>query len=81
MVKQLREHPLNIQGANVPGGALRDSAFVQPQERIASLQQAKDSNQCKNPTGYLKKALIEGWQLQKLQYLAPLNATPHRPHR
>jgi predicted transcriptional regulator len=46
---------------------------------IASLQEAKDSNQCKNPTGYLKKALIEGWMPEKQQYLVPLNATTKSP--
>lgn len=61
VVKQLREHPENIQSA------------------LASLQEAKDMNQCKNPTGYLKKALIEGWMPEKQQYLAPLNATTKSP--
>jgi hypothetical protein len=49
------------------------------QSAIASLQEAKDTNQCKNPTGYLKKALIEGWMPEKQQYLAPLNATTKSP--
>jgi hypothetical protein len=61
VVKQLREHPENIQSA------------------IASLQEAKDTNQCKNPTGYLKKALIEGWMPEKQQYLVPLNASVKSP--
>ncbi len=49
------------------------------QSAIASLQEAKDTNQCKNPTGYLKKALIEGWMPEKQQYLAPLNASTKSP--